>query len=99
MQKARLIVTGTSESCRRNFEITCYCDHFALCFWSGSRENKLVVQKCENDVHVRVTKEAWRSWLKDVFKRFWEDLKNVIILNLEERFPLKKAAYEMIGNY
>jgi hypothetical protein len=26
-------------------------------------------------------------------------LKNVIILNLEERFPLKKAAYEMIGNY
>ena len=71
MQKARLIVTGASESRRKNFQITCYADHLDLCFWSGSRGNQVVLQvDDEGAVYADVVRVTWREWLKEVFTKF-----------------------------
>lgn len=79
MQKARLIVTNAPEWCRKNFELTCYAEHFTLVFWSGSRKNKMVVQVADGKIEVAVTEESWRMWLKKVVKNLWSSLKNAAV--------------------
>ena len=91
MQKAR--VTKTRKSNRKNFEIICVGDHKSLCFWSGSRENQLLVyigstgearaKECEKNLHM------WRDCLKEIqsevylgccvnfSQRFHDDLKTI----------------------
>ena len=71
MQKAVGTVRDTSESCRKNYKITCYGKHISLCFWSGSRGNEIVV---ENDEKVKVTtvKQTWWEWLKGLFS--WDTI-------------------------
>ena len=58
MQKSRLIVTETEESVRTDFEITCYGEHISLCFWSGKRENKILVQMVKEEIHVTTTDQV-----------------------------------------
>ena len=57
MQEARLIVTEAEESYRKNLEIKYYMvhGHISLCFWSGSRENKIVLQSEPDDDQVTTT--------------------------------------------
>jgi hypothetical protein len=79
MQNARLIVTAAPEARRKNFEIRCYGDHIQLCFYSGSRENVMVVQVVEGDVSVTITKETSIEWIKGLFRYHWEEYKNVML--------------------
>jgi hypothetical protein len=83
MQKARLIVTEAGGPRRGNFEITCYGDHISLCFWSGFRENQIVVQVNRGEIHVNITEETLLEWLKGVFTRNWEEFKNVLLYLVE----------------
>ena len=61
MQKSCLIVTETGESARTDFEIACYGEHISLCFCSGKRKNKIVVQVVEGEIHVRHVTTTDRS--------------------------------------
>ena len=79
MEKASLIVKEIKESRRKNFEITCYSDHFSLCFWSGSRRNEFVAQPDEDEIRVNVERVTWRERQKDVFNAFLDNLKNVFV--------------------
>jgi hypothetical protein len=54
MQKARLTVTKAKKSYRENFQIMCLGEHLSLCFWSGLRENRLLVDS-DGNVHVEAT--------------------------------------------
>jgi hypothetical protein len=80
MQKARVIVTGTPESRRNNFEITCYGDHISLCFYSGARGNQLVVQVEGDKIRVKTTRTAWIEWVKSVFEGSLEYLKDIFVI-------------------
>ena len=74
MQMAREIVTNTSESCRKNFQITCYGEHFSLRFRSGAKENQIVVQFCNGNIIVTTEKRSlWES-----FKTFFQRNKKTI---------------------
>ena len=66
-----MFVTNTKKSRRKNFEITCYGDHFILCFWSGSRGNQYEVWMGSDGKAQVETKgsdekahEETSSWLK-----------------------------------
>ena len=92
MQEARKIVTQLEEkekwySCLRNFEMTCYGEHFTLVFWSGSRTNKMVIQTIEGEVIVSVTKESWLKWLKGLVEKCRISFKNVAFKLLEAIGP------------
>ncbi|CAB4004425.1 Hypothetical predicted protein [Paramuricea clavata] len=69
IQKTSLIVTETGESCRKDFEITCHGDHIALCFWSGSRGNSIVVQVVNGEIYVTTNRKTWNESLRSVFQR------------------------------
>ena len=79
MQTVRLLVTEANESCRKNFEITCYGRHFALRFSSGSQGNKIVVQVLENKIHVTLTKTSWQQWFKEIFQRNWKTFLGIFV--------------------
>ncbi|CAB4019451.1 Hypothetical predicted protein [Paramuricea clavata] len=79
MQKTSLIVTDTGESCRKDFEITCYGDHIALCFCSGSRGNRIVVQVVKGEIHVTTMRRTWKESLRSVFKRNWKSLLGTVL--------------------
>ena len=76
---ARLIVTKAQEWCRKNFEMTCYGDHFALVFYSGARENKFVVQLVRGEIHVDVVGESTRMWLERSVQECWDWFKGVVV--------------------
>ena len=67
-------MTDTRESCRKDFEITCYGDHIALCFWSGSRGNRIVIQVVNGEIYVTTDRRTWKETLRSVFQRNWIDL-------------------------
>ena len=69
MQMAREIVTECSESCRKDFQITCYGDHLSLRFCSGSKKNRFVVQCSNGKIYVTTVKLSWWESLKRFFKR------------------------------
>ena len=67
MQMARETVTECSESCRKNFQITCDGDHISLCFWSGSKANRFVVQFSNGNIYVTTENLSWWESLKRFF--------------------------------
>ena len=75
MQCTRQEVTERSESCLRNFQITCYGDHISLRFWSGSKENRFVVQFSNGKIHVTTENLSWR----ESFERFLQRNKKIIL--------------------
>ena len=80
MQKSRLIVTETGNSARKNYEITCYCEHFSLCFWSGKRENKIVVQMVEGEIHGTTTdRSSWEELKEFLKKSRWVEVLRVVL--------------------
>ena len=85
MQMARLTVTkeegGFLFDVLKNFELTCYCDHFALHFCSGSKGNKIVVQidPSTDKVSVETTRRTWSGYLEVVVKKAWDQFKGVIV--------------------
>ena len=79
MQKSRLIVTETGESVRKNFEITCYGEHISLGFRSGKRQNKIVVQMVEGEIHDRFTDRSWWEKLKELLKSTWSGILRVVL--------------------
>ena len=79
MQKARLIVTEAQQWYRENMEITCYGDHISFQFYSGGRENKVVVQSVSGKVEVAVTEECWRTWFENLVRKLWDSFKDVLI--------------------
>ncbi|CAB4004424.1 Hypothetical predicted protein, partial [Paramuricea clavata] len=74
MQKTSVIVAESGKSCREDFEITCHGDHIALCFWSGSRGNRIVVQVVNGEIHVTTDRKTWQESLRSVFQRNWKSL-------------------------
>ena len=91
MQTARLIVTEAKPWCRQNFEITCYAQHFSLGFWSGARQNKIVVQVVAEKIHVRVTDESWRMWFQRVVQESWIFFKDVALHVLDKGADILNA--------
>ena len=85
MQMARLTVTkeerGFLFDVLKNFELTCYCDHFTLRFWSGSKGNKIVVQIDPNtgNVSVETTSRTWSGYLQVVVQNAWNHFKDVVL--------------------
>ncbi|CAB4044665.1 Hypothetical predicted protein, partial [Paramuricea clavata] len=69
MQKARLIVTEVESWARKNFEITCYCDHFSVVLHSGSRDHHVVVQLYEGELRVNTSIKSWTECIKTVVRR------------------------------
>ncbi|XP_028412960.1 uncharacterized protein LOC114535846 [Dendronephthya gigantea] len=85
MQMARLTVTDAKEEWfRKNMEITVYAEHFSLKFWSGARQNKIVVQVVAGSIEVTVTEESWRAWFQRVVKKSWDIFKNVAIFVIDK---------------
>jgi hypothetical protein len=80
MQKARLIVAGAPESCRKNFEITCYGEHISFRFCSGSRGNKIAVLVCEGTIHVVIEERTWKQAMIDFFKRQWQQFLGIKLI-------------------
>ena len=77
MQMARLIVTEAKSCCRQNFEMMCYAQHFSVGFWSGARQNKIVIQVVAGKIHINVTDESWRTWFQRVVQEssiFFKDV-------------------------
>ena len=91
MQMARLIVTKTSESCLRNFELTCYGEHFSIIFWSGSRQNKFVIQIIQGEIHVDVTGESWRRWFQKNVEEIWNSFKNIVVFVRDTTVDMMEA--------
>ena len=63
------MVTDVQEVRRNNFEITCYGEHISLCFWSGSRENTVVVELVDEEIRITTTAQSspesqWASILQ-----------------------------------
>lgn len=73
MQKARLIVTEAESWARKNFQITCYCDHFSYVFYSGSRYHQVVVQVSGGELRVNTNITSWTGWLQAVVRRNWSN--------------------------
>ena len=94
MQKVSLLVTETEEWCRENFEVTCYGEHFTRVFWSGARENKLVVQMVAGEVQVTVTEKSRRMWWKNAAQKCWNAIKILGFIILP---AVAAAAAGMIG--
>lgn len=92
MQKARLIVTGAPEWCRKNYELTCYAEHFTLVFWAGSRGNRMVIQVADGKIEVKTTHESWRMWFYRVVKKCWNWFKDVAISFIEKALAIGAAA-------
>ena len=94
MQMARLTVTKEESGwlstffwsslfdVLKNFELICYCDHFTLRFWSGSKGHKIVVKmdpENRDKVHVETTRETWNKYLKTVVQKGWDLFRGVIV--------------------
>ena len=79
MQKARLIVTEAESWARKNFEITCYCDHFSVVFYSGSRYHEAVVQVCGGELRVETNITSWTECIKTVVRRKWSDFMDILL--------------------
>ena len=92
MQQVRFVVTKTEEWCLKNFEVTCYSEHFTLVFWSGNRTNRMVAQTVEGTTEVSVTKEGWRKWFKNVVNKFWTSFKGFVIKVAKKVADMIKAA-------
>ncbi|CAB4000980.1 Hypothetical predicted protein [Paramuricea clavata] len=73
MQKARLIVTEAESWARKNFVITCYCDHFSVVLYSGSRYHEAVVQLCGGELRVDTNITSWTECIKTVVRRKWSN--------------------------
>ena len=80
MQKVRLIATETEEWCRKNFEVTCYGEHFTLIFWSGARKDRMVVQTVKGEIHVSVTKQSWLMWFKKLAEKCLAAFKCIVAI-------------------
>ena len=63
MQKARVVVSETPESRRRNFQITC-TDHINWCFYSGSEGNKIEIIVEDGKVGIGAKKPHGKSPLR-----------------------------------
>ena len=62
--KARVIVSETSESRRKNFQITCTGDHINWCFYSGSKGNKIEIIVEDGKVGIGAKKPHGKSPLR-----------------------------------
>jgi plasmid rolling circle replication initiator protein Rep len=93
MQMARLIATESKPRCRKNFEITCYAQHFSVVFWSGARQNKIVIQVVAGEIHTNVTGESWRMFFEKVVKKSWNWFKNVVIHVVDKAADLLQAVH------
>ena len=80
MQETRKLVTEKSESCRKNFKITCFTDHFSLCFWSGDKRNEFVVQRSAGKCHAHIVSLSFSEWIKGAFKRYWQKFAGVTLV-------------------
>ena len=80
VQKVRLLATEAPESCRKDLQITCISDHMHLCFWSGSRGNKIVVQVTEGKVEVTTSEKTWKESLRDFFRNNKKKIAGIIVL-------------------
>ena len=89
---ARMIVTEAKEWCRKNFEMTCYGEHFSLVFFARARENKFVIQVVGGEVHVSVVGESWRMWLQRKVQEYWDWFKDVAVYITGKAVELLKAA-------
>jgi formylmethanofuran dehydrogenase subunit C len=69
MQKARVIVTEAESWARKNFQITCYGDHFSYVFYSGSRYHQVVIQVSGGELRVKTNITSWTGWLQAVVRR------------------------------
>ena len=106
MQMARLTVTrekgGFVFDVLKDFELTCYCDHFTLHFWSGSKGHQIVVQmdlETPNKVSVETTRETWCGYLKGVVQNAWDLFKgNIIAFSGEKGSVLGQALAAITGN-
>jgi hypothetical protein len=79
MQKIRLIATELKESCRKDLELTCYGDHIHLCFWSGSRGNKIVVQIVDGNTKITTCQRTWKESVRDFFRGNWRQLLGTLL--------------------
>lgn len=91
MQMVRLIVTEAKEWCRKDFEIMCYAEHFSVRFWSGSHQNKFVVQVVAGKIHVSVTDESWRMWFQRVVSESWNMFQDVALHILDKAADMLNA--------
>ena len=82
MEKARLIVTEAHESSRKDYEIRCYGEHISLCFYSGSRGNKISVIAVEGKVQVHTGRPTWNVWLRELCQRCFDSFQDVVIITL-----------------
>ena len=80
MQTARLTVTKEESrflsGVLKDFELICYCEHFTLCFWSGSKANQIVAQMdpgTPNEVSVDKKYGTWCSYLEEVVQNAWRE--------------------------
>ena len=78
-QKARVIVTEAESWARKNFQITCYGDHFPYVFYSGSRCHQVVVQVSGGELRVKTNITSWTEWLQAVVRRKWSDFVDAAI--------------------
>ena len=97
MQMARLVATEAEECCRKNFEMTCYGEHFSLVFYAGARENKFVIQTVAGEIHVNVVGESWRIWLQRKVQECWNGFKGVAVYIIDKAVEILKAVLPFAG--
>ncbi len=71
--------------------MTCYAQHFSVVFWSGARQNKIVVQVVAGEIDVTVTEESWRMWFQRVVQESWNFFKDVVVHVLDAAAGILKV--------
>ena len=76
-----MLVTNAEKSRRKNFQITCYGNHFILCFWSGSRGNQYEVWMGDDEkAQVETIQEtSCCKCMSDCCKSMYDCLKYIIV--------------------
>ena len=109
MQKARCLVTEEDSSFGRNscldvlndFELTCYCEHFCLIFYSGSRGHRVVIQMdpVTGKVQVSTSTETWKAYLREAIRNSLGYLGDIIVCFLDEMKKItgKKLAQALMS--
>ena len=98
MQKARCLITqedGISYGyfwsnplldILKDFELTCYCEHFHLVFYSGSRGHRVVIQMDPDngEVQVSTSTETWKAYLREIARKGWSSFSDIIVCFFDE---------------
>ena len=107
MQKARCLITEEDSWWSRmfwsnplldilkDFKLICYCEHFDLVFYSGSRGHQVVIQMDPDTgkAQVSTSTETWKAYLKETFRKSWCYLSDIIVYFFDE---MKKIIGEVL---